>query len=374
MPLQALADHAAKHGHPRPVAGACVVALEASFDFRTSEYARLFDQSDATAFQHPIWLDALYRQLAPRRGAEKVVVTGRDRETGELLFLLPLLRRRKSGVILLEATDLGVSDYAAPVCDRRFRAEAGLAPDVRAVLPAFDTLRIRPVRGEHVAAWQFFLGGDAVRQDFSAHAVMLSPDFGAWRENALAPSFRKMLDRKKKRFLKQDGASVRLLRDDGELRDAIAAIARLRAGRFEGDLIQSGYVADFYARIAAEGSAAGLSRTYAIALGGEPIGFAFGLTHAGNFNYLLIGCDYDAHGRHSPGLILYDSMIEDWIASGGKIFDFTIGDEAFKKEFGTAETAIYEISDCATWRGRLARAGLAAREGLRRMRETRKDG
>lgn len=44
------------------------VAAEPRFDFRGAEYGRLFESSDATALQHPLWLDGLYRNLAPPLG------------------------------------------------------------------------------------------------------------------------------------------------------------------------------------------------------------------------------------------------------------------------------------------------------------------
>nr|WP_246591349.1 GNAT family N-acetyltransferase [Aminobacter anthyllidis] len=177
-----------------------------------------------------------------------------------------------------------------------------------------------------------------------------------------------MLDRKKKRFLKQEGAQLRLLREPGEIRAGIAQLARLRAGRFDSDLIQGAEVEQFYADVAATGAATGFARTYVIAIAGETIGYAFGIAVAGRFNYLLIGCDYDAHGRHSPGLVLYDSMIEDWMANNGKVFDFTIGDEPFKHQFGTTATPMFLVGENATWRGRLGAAAFAAREQLRRLR------
>ncbi len=342
------------------------IARDDGFDFGGADYARLHAASGATAFQHPLWLEAFYRRLAGPRGAEKIVVTGRDAD-GTLRLVLPLIRRRMSGVALLESCDLGVSDYAAPVVDADLAVGAGLADAVAAVLPQHDILRLRPVRAEHVEAWRSLLGGQAARLDFFAHATTLPASFSAWRQSAYADGFRRMLDRKKKRFLKQDGARVRLLTEAAEIDRAITDIARLRAGRFQGDLIQQDFVAAFYADVARMG-AAGLARTYAIEFEGAPIGHAFGIAHAGRFNYLLIGCDYEAHGRHSPGLILYDSMIADWIGAGGATFDFTIGDEPFKADFGTAPTPMFEISARPTWRGRLAAAGFAAREQLRRLR------
>lgn len=357
-----------ERAHPKdaPSAPMPAVSVEPGFDFLSPDYARLFEASSATAFQHPVWLDALYARLAPMREAEKLVVTGRERDGGALVFVLPMILRRKSGALLLETSDLGVGDYAAPIVARGFHGAEGLADAVAAVLPRFDVMRIRPVREETVAAWRMLLGGTERRLDFSAHATALAGTYADWRAGALDASFARYLDRKKKRFGKSGGA-LRLLRDCGEIEAAITRMRELRAGRFPGDLIQQGFVRDFYAAVAAAGAPAGLARTYALVLEGEAVGYVFGLTHGGRFHYLLIGCDYERHGRHSPGLVLYDAIIADWIAAGGTVFDFTIGDEAFKADFGTEPTAMFEIAASTTWRGSLARAGLEARDQFRRL-------
>lgn len=344
------------------------IGIESDFDFGSDAFAELFEQSDASAFQHPLWLAAFYRRLAPVRNAEPVIVAGRDAD-GQLQFVLPLIRRRKSGVWLLESNDLGVSDYAAPVLRAGFTATAATRAAIAAALPAHDIIRIRPIRAEHVDQWRSLLALDARRLDFSAHATDLPTRYSEWRSQALEPSFSRYLDKKKKRFFKLDRARLQLLSDPLQIAAAVDAIQAERKDRFSGDPIQDDFVRDFYAEIATAGATAGLARTYALMLGDEAVGHVFGLTHAGRFHYLLIGCDYERHGRHSPGLILYDTMIEDWIAAGGTVFDFTIGDEAFKQDFATVPTPMFELLQTSTWRGRLAHAAFHARTELRRLRE-----
>jgi CelD/BcsL family acetyltransferase involved in cellulose biosynthesis len=238
-----------------------------------------------------------------------------------------------------------------------------LSTGLSKVLPAHDLMRIRPVRAEHVSAWRFLVAGTAVDQDFSSHAVRLSGTFDAWRQATLEPGFRRMLDRKAKRFLKAEGAFVR--RVTGDAGRAIEEIARLRAGRFAVDMIQQQAVLEFYSQVATAGQASGFARTYEIGIEGRPFGYAFGIAHAGCFFYLLIGCDYEAYGRHSPGLILYDFMIRDWISAGGNSFDFTIGDEPFKMQFGTTPTKMHAIERRAGLRGYAAAAALSAKAMLR---------
>jgi CelD/BcsL family acetyltransferase involved in cellulose biosynthesis len=354
-----------------------VVELYTGFDFRAGEYARLFARSNATPFQHPLWLDRFYAVLAPSRSAEPVVVTAREQRTGELKLVLPLIRRQKSTVTLLETTDLGVSDYAAPVIELGWRVPADLPEKLHTVLPSHDLMRIRPIRSETLGLWRACLGGDPVELDFSAHAVGLSADYREWRGQTLERGFAKYLDRRKKRFLKENGAGLRLLTGRQEIAHGIETLRRRRAGRFEGDPIQEEPVAEFYEAVAIEGAPAGLTRIYALTLAGEEIGHIFGISGKGRFHYLLIGCDYERHGRHSPGLIAYDLIIEDWIAAGGTEFDFTIGDEPFKRDFGTQPTAMFMLGAAPTWRGRLARAAYNAREQLRRLqrgRDTVRDG
>jgi CelD/BcsL family acetyltransferase involved in cellulose biosynthesis len=347
------------------------VALEPGFDFRSDEFADLFAVSGGSAFQHPIWLEALYRRLAPNRAAEPVIIAGRA-ASGQLRFVLPMIRRRMSGVWLLETTDLGVGDYAAPVMAQGFAPTDATRDAIADALPAYDILRIRPVRAEHIAPWRSLLDLKARQLDFSAHATDLPPSHAEWRAKALEPGFGRYLDKKKKRLFKAGNAKLQLFSEPSEIAAAIGAIQSNRKGRFAGDPIQEAFVRDFYADVAVAGSSAGLARVYALTLDGEAIGHVFGLTHGKRFYYLLIGCDYQSHGRHSPGLILYDTMIEDWIAAGGTVFDFTIGDEAFKADFGTVPTAMFELVQVPTWRGRLASAAFHARAELRRLREARR--
>lgn len=347
------------------------VRAEPDFDFLSEAYRGLFARSRATAFQHPVWLDAFYRNLIADRGAEKLVVCGRD-GSDALRFALPLIRRRRSGAILVETTDLGVGDYAAPVVDTSWEPCHGLHRRVGAALPPFDILRLRPVRAEALPDWQLFFDARETQLDFSAHAVALSSSFQEWRSGVLDTGFLRMLDRKKKRFAREGGAVARLEGADA-MALAVEALAGLRAGRFEGDLIQRSAVAGFYADVARQG-AGGFARVYTASIGGDAIGHVLGIVHGGRFHYLLIGCDYARFGRLSPGMMLYDAMIEDWIGEGGTVFDFTIGDEPFKRDFGTVPTAMHQLVAPGSWRGRLALAAFEARSSLRALGRNRIDG
>ena len=353
------------------------VDREDGFDFSGKEYLDLFQTCDATAFQHPRWLRQLYATLASHRGAEKIVVTLR-RDDGSLAGVLPLILRRKAGIRLLETTDLGVSDYAAVPLAPGVHARIAGSPTVKRcigdVLPAHDILRIRPIRAEHVGTWCDLLSGTAEPLGFGAPFAPLGPDYVEWRRTRPSKSLLGRLARADKRIAKAGGANLLRLASPAEIEGAVAEIQRLRAGRFAGDLIQDDGVRDFYAAVAAERGGDDLAEVYRLDIGGSAAGYVYGLSHRGRFCYLLIGCDYENHGRASPGLVLYDRIIADWIGRGGDVFDFTIGDEPFKADFGTETTPMFALVNAPTWRGKLALAAFRARAQLRRSGDAGRSG
>lgn len=332
------------------------LAVEMDFDFKSPEYRDLFARSNATGFQSPTWLSCFYTTLAPAHSVQPWIITFRQR--GRLEGLVALIKRQKSGIVLLEATDLGVSDYAAPVLSPRFERQlcddGALQKAFRDALGAYDVLRIRPSRSEHSDAWQSLIGTCPQPLGFSAHSVDLQPPFDDWRRRKMEPKMASMAARKGRRWRKQHKVSLERLEDSNSILQAIDNLSLLRKGRFEGDPIQQRQVKEFYIQAAVGGAKSGESETWVLTSDGSVACILFGLTHNGRFLYLLIGADYEAYGRHSPGLQLYEGVIEDWMQRGGTNFDFTIGDEPFKKHYGTQAEPMSLFSSTRNLKGKVA--------------------
>ena len=315
------------------------IACEPDFDFDGSDYAELFASAPATAFQHPVWLTALYRGLAPKVAAEPIPVTARERQSGRLLALFPLMRIRRRGVRIVEFADLGVCDYCAPVVrngkQQILHDHSDLADEVASVIGVSDLIRVKSVRPEHAKLLEDMIGSPPLPAGFAAHEAPLESPYDEWRLNAFGKSRVKYIDRKRRRFDRLGNTNLELISDPACARSAIANLRDLRAGRFEGDPIQQQPVLQFYQDVAERGCNSGFARTYRLTENENLVGVLFGTTHKGRFSYLLIGCDYQTYSKHSPGLLMYDQIMAEWLEDGGDIFDFTIGDEAFKGDFGT---------------------------------------
>lgn len=334
------------------------VSTQNTFDFASEEYRDLFSNSEATAFQHPNWLSVFYRMLVPNRDAQKLIITGRDTSTGTLIFLLPLIRRDIRNVVLIESADLGVSDYSAPIIRKglveNLRQYDALSKSIAAAIGKYDVLRIKPIRDEMRQYWAVFFKSSPNALNFSAHASVIKAPYDAWRLEAFGKSHAKYIDRKTRRFEKNADVTLEIV-PDNEIDEAIGFVQEQRKGRFEGDPIQQDLVRSFYTCIAKYGGPNGIARTYQMKANGQRVGVIFGLIHNQRYYYLLIGCDYQSYGKHSPGLIMYDRIMASWSEEGGKVFDFTIGDEPFKAKFGTKPTQMYEILEAGSLLGRLAK-------------------
>ena len=119
-----------------------------------------------------------------------------------------------------------------------------------------------------------------------------------------------------------------------DIGDAFSALSAFRNDRFPGDPLQEDCGYRFYVDVASRGAGSGLARTYRLTQGGTTLAVLFGVIEQKRFCYLLLGCDYERYRKFSLGQLMFDRVMYDWAEQGGQIFDFTIGDEPFKKAVG----------------------------------------
>jgi CelD/BcsL family acetyltransferase involved in cellulose biosynthesis len=326
------------------------VAIEHSFDFLSTEYAALFDRSAATPFQHPIWLDRLYRRLAPSLTAVPLVITVRARSDGRLAMLLPLLRSRYGWIRLIEFADLQVSDYVAPVCDVETFAsvlrDQQTCVAIREALRPFDVLRIQKLPERALPLGELFGIRSTVSMDVNAHHTALRGPFSTWRADTISQSYRKELDKKRRELHRKGNLKFVCAEDRSSITAVFESMRGYRRARFReaDDLLQKPAYFDFYLDVAGSGAETGLSRLYALLLDGEPIAGVWGLAHRESFLILLGGFDLTRFKNKSLGAIMFEEIARDCIARGDTVLDFTIGDEPYKRSFGAKPVAMSLIS------------------------------
>lgn len=351
------------------------VTLEPEFDFGAREFQLLCERSNVTAFQDAAWLALLHRHVAPAFSAERATVTVRDKISGELMLVLPLVRARRNGLQTLEFADFGVCDYLAAIYDpknaARLVSDASLPSRIAELLPAADLITLRKLRNHDPLLERLFPAAHRARMRVSAHAVRIGMAWDEWRQQKLNGSLRRELDVKRRRFAKAGTPRFALIEDEAEIVRTFDALRRFRAHRFGDrgipDVIDAEAVFSFYRQIAIDGARSGAARTFCLYLSGEPVAVMFGLVHRKIFSLLLVGFDLARYRRFSVGLLAIEDTLRASFEAGDKAYDFTIGDYPYKDQFGAEPAPLYEWHVPHTLRGRLA---LFSIECLRETKRT----
>jgi CelD/BcsL family acetyltransferase involved in cellulose biosynthesis len=337
------------------------VVIEQSFNFLSQEYAELFAQSRATAFQHPLWLNRLYTSLIKHVAAEPLIVVVRSAPNEGLAMVLPLVRQRHGIMRVVEFADLRVSDYASPVCSdetfARILCDASVCEKIRQALKPFDLLRIMKLRGDTFAVERLLGISSRAPMDMSAYPVPLREPFSQWRVDNLNPSYRKELDKKSRQLHRKGTVRFECCQDPDVIKSTFDSMREYRRPRFQergdGDLLQLGAYFDFYVDIAVS-SRHDFSRTYRLSVDDRTIAGALGLSHNGNFLVILGGFDQAGYKNQSIGALMFEEIARDCIKRGDTVLDFTIGDEAYKRLFGAQPLDIWMISRAGSPLGSLA--------------------
>lgn len=346
------------------------VTIEPDFDFGSREYQSLWERSRATAFQGARWLALLHNRVAPALSAQRVTVTVRDKISGELVLVLPLVRASRNGLRVLEFADFGLCDYHAAIYDptnmARLVGDASLPARIAALLPEADLVALTKLQGDDPVLERLFPAAHRARMRVSSHAVRIDTAWSEWRQHRLDQSLRRELDAKRRRFAKAGVPSFALVEDESEIVRAFDALRRFRFDRFSErgvpDVIDSEAVFSFYRQIAIDGARTGEARTFCLYLSGEPVAVMFGLAHRKAFSLLLVGFDLVRYRRFSVGLLAIEYTVRASFEAGDTAYDFTIGDYPFKDQFAAEPAPLYEWHVPRTLRGRLA---LFAIEGTR---------
>ena len=336
-----------------------LVQAQELFDFLSDEYAELFLRSQATAFQHPLWLDRLYARLAPHVGAQPLIITVRSRSDGRLAMVLPLLRQRRGAMRVVEFADLRVSDYASPVCDEftfaRILHDRSACEAIGQELMPYDLVRIQKMTDGSMALERLLDLKPRVAMKMNAYAVPLGAPFSQWRTDNIESSYRKELDKKGRQLQRKGQVRFECSTDPDAIKTTFHAIREYRRSRFQDeDLLQSPPYFEFYVEMAIRGADAGLSRTYALFLDGRPIAGVFGLIHKGEFLVILGGFDLAGYKKQSIGSLVFEEIARDCIERGDVSLDFTIGDEPYKQLFGARPTSMWMVTQSGSPLGSIA--------------------
>jgi CelD/BcsL family acetyltransferase involved in cellulose biosynthesis len=344
---------------PRHVASGAAFTVEACFDERQARPQWEELEKRGTPFQTRAWLLPWSRIVAPRFAAAQVYVTVRDAQTQRPVMFFPLCRRRWRGLMTIEFPDLGLSDYNAPLMAPDLNLGAVEMRDlwerVRRVLPRADIVRFDKVpttfrgRDNPIARLEW------MRQTgLQAWMLCLPSKRELYDECTLSRKTRKEHRRKHKHLAERVGAfELCHAATPGDGEAIFRALRSQRAVRFRRtrrtDVLDDPCFLAFYRAVIfdAWGPFTDLS---ALKAGDAIVATLFALRHEGAYLLLMHSFEPTLEAV-SPGIVAIDEMVTRVIASGDRYFDLTIGNEAYKHEFGVRATPLASGLYALSWRG-----------------------
>jgi CelD/BcsL family acetyltransferase involved in cellulose biosynthesis len=327
--------------------------------------------ASAYVFQTREWLESWFERVGRRRPIRPCFVSVFDGEEVPVVFFPFQISTGKS---VRELNWLGdeLIDYGAPVV-----AAGGSQVDfsavwsaVRPCLPPVDLVRLSRIPEKIGGVGNPMLDLDCRRYHSSAHFVDLEGDWEAFYGRHASPKTRST-DRRKHRRL-SDMGELRVHATDGSDEGLLSAITarmieqkvdRYRELRAPNIMDKEG-IKDFFARPTEGLRSSGTLHVSALELDGKAIATHWGMKYDDRFYYFMPSYADGPWMRFSPGRLLLFELFKWCIEKGVTVFDFTIGDEPYKKDWCDREMHLYHYFEARTGKGRAAATLLRARAAL----------
>lgn len=366
-PVEPAAAAARSRSAERPGAGAAGVNLSLHGDLGAIEQEwRTFEpRTEGTVFQLFDWLAKWQRHVGSRQGTIPAILCGRD-DAARLLFVLPLAIETRGPVRCLVWLGSELCDYNAPVLCERFaqQVDAGgfarLWRDIIGLLRTnpryrFDLIDLQKMPETIGRQRNPFLDLPVLPNPSGAHIATLESDWERFYAAKRSASTRKR-ERGKLKQLAQHGA-IRFVhvQDGADVARTVDTLIVQKEHSFarmgvENIFARPGY-REFVLDVATDPGMRELVHVGRMDVGATMAATSLGLTFRGCY-YLLFSSYADGDvARFGPGRAHLHELLRHAIERGFDRFDFTIGDEAYKREWSDIELRLYDHLAANTVRG-----------------------
>jgi len=342
---------------------------------------RAFERhADCTAFQTFDWLSAWQRHIGSRNDVRPAIVVGR--QGGEILFILPLATQPFR--VARELTWLGseLCDYNAPLLAPGFSASLG-AERFKATWLAilrrirqeprlgFDLVRLfkMPATVGTQANPMLVLGG--VPNPSGAYATALGENWDAFYTAKRSASTRGR-DRTKRKRLAEFGEIKMVTPENanGTL-ETLAVLMDQKTRAFArmgvANLFTRPGHAEFYRDIATDPALRHFVHVSRLDVGPQIAAANIGLTFRDTYYHLQASYTDGELARFGPGAAHLHALMGYAIEHGMKVYDFTIGDETYKRDWCDGAQTLYDHISFATLRGALVGAPAVGAQRMKRL-------
>lgn len=328
---------------------------------------RTFEETAAcTAFQAFDWHDAWQKNVGVLTGARVVIVTAR--EAGRLVAIFPFQVEPSRTVTMLRWHASDLCDYNVPLLAPGFDQLAAyhqfsevfsaMLALVRAAPGlAFDAVELTKMPEQVGDMPNPFMQLPTLLNPNGAYAT---PLFGPWDDfyTAKRSSSTRRRDRTKRKRL-GDMGPLEFVTSEGpdSVRAALSILMEQKGQAFAHmgvpNIFERPGYRDFYMDIATRPGAR-FAHVSQLRVGDEAAALNLGLIFRGSYYHVLASYSGGEVSRHGPGAAHLHDIMQYAISSGCTAFDFTIGDERYKREWTDGVIALHDLRRAVSLRGHIA--------------------
>jgi CelD/BcsL family acetyltransferase involved in cellulose biosynthesis len=341
-----------------------MLSLYHDLDSIADEWRRFEATADGTVFQTFDWLSAWQRNIGAIHNVTPAIVVGRS-AAGETLLLLPLAILRQGPLRTLTFLGSDLCDYNGPLLAADFASRIG--DGFAALWAEIGRMLRRDKRFRHDAVvltkLPELVGGQpnpllslaTTLHPSGAYVAELGGDWETFYAAKRSSSWRKR-DRWKRKRLGDHGPLSLVVASDVEgaaktLETLLEQKARAFARMGVPNLFARAGHAAFFLDVATRPHLRSAVHASAVTVGDKTVATNFGLIRGGRFYHILVSYDDGELSRFGPGAVHLQEIMRDADKRGCHLFDFTIGDEAYKREWSDVTMTLRDHRAATTLRG-----------------------
>jgi CelD/BcsL family acetyltransferase involved in cellulose biosynthesis len=349
------------------------LSLHDNLEAAESEWRRFEETADCTVFQSYDWHALWWKHIGAPAGSEPVIIIGREHE--RVLFILPLAieRGRFARTLQWHAGDL--SDYNAPLLAPDFASVvdptrfAVIFGEVRRLIArdrrfAYDAVVLTKMPDRVGGQANPFMALPTTVHPSGAYAVALTGDWEAFYAEKRSSATRRRDRTKRKRLAGMGEVRFVTPEDAAGIGANFDILVAQKTKQFAAmgveDLFARPGFRDLFVDLATNLATRGLAHLSRLEVGPVAAATNYGLVFRGRYYHIFASYDSGPASRFGPGVAHLHELMRYAIGRQCTVFDFTIGDEGYKREWADILIALHDHRSAATFMGMLTVAPAAA--------------
>ena len=357
------------------------VQIFSDLDAIEAQWRQLERNADCTAFQTFDWLATWQKHVGERRNARPVIAVGRFAE-GDIALIVPLCLMQGPLARRLCWMGQDVSDYNAPLLATDFSARITREDFLAAWHELLVQMQCEPLlRHDWIefekmpetvgAQTNPFVHLQVTPNRSSAHLANLGDDWEKFYHAKRSAATRRR-DRSKLRHMSQFGdVEFVTATDSVDARRTLDILmeqkSRALARKGVADIFALPGHRAFFLDLATNPKARHLVHIGRTQIGDVCAATNFGIVFGGCYYHLLASYVDGEIAHYGPGALHLRELLAYAIKRGLKSFDFTIGDEPYKRDWCDSVLKLYDHAATTTWRGLPARMSSSLQRRSKRL-------